>query len=333
MDKDSEYLSFPTIFCGERRPENSERKVPVSYSTVAKWELRCQDRRVARAVPNIFYKLKKLQIKQIQDSAFISLRKCKTKGKKYTAGELKSEDYLNKLIHLDEGFRVLRNLRGSPPYFEKCKKDLFAMIRQLGNPTWFCSFSAAETRWTHLLKTLGRIVEKKEYTDEEIKQMTWEQKSDLIQKDPVTCARNFEHMVQLLIRDVLKSNVAPIGEIADYFYRVEFQQRGSPHIHGLFWVKEAPQYEKSSNEEIVSFVDKYVTCHKPDTSSDMEELVNLQMHRHAKTCKKAGHKICRFNFPVPPMPKTVILTPLDNSCFDEEKQKRRKENAEKKRSS
>ena len=117
-------------------------------------------------------------------------------------------------------------MRGSPPYFEKCKRDLFAMIRQLGNPTWFCSFSAAET---HLLKTLGRIVEKKEYTDDEIQQMAWEQKSDLIQKDPVTCARNFDHMVQLFIRDVLKSTVAPIGEIADYFYRVEFQQRGSPH--------------------------------------------------------------------------------------------------------
>ncbi|KAL9951086.1 hypothetical protein ACROYT_G043682, partial [Oculina patagonica] len=329
IDKDSEYLSFPTIFCGKRRPDNSERKVPVSYSTVAKWELRCRDRRVAKSVPNIFYKLKKLQIKQIQDSACIALRKCKTKGKRYTAGDLKSEDYLNKLVHLDEGFRVLRNVRSSPPYIERCKKDLFAMIRQLGNPTWFCSFSAAETRWTHLLKTLGRIVENKEYTDDEIKHMTWEQKSDLIQRDPVTCARNFQHMVQLFIRDVLKSSAMPIGEIADYFYRIEFQQRGSPHIHGLFWVKEAPQYERSCNEEIVNFVDKYITCHKPGTSSEMEDLVNLQTHRHAKTCKKAGHKICRFNFPLPPMPRTMILTPLDSSCFDEEGEKLIKGNAEK----
>lgn len=161
-------------------------------------------------------------------------QKCKTKGEKYTAGDLKSEDYLNKLVHPDEGFRVLKNLRGSPPYFEKCKKDLFAMIRQLGAPTWFCSFSTAETRWTRLLKTLSKIVEKKEYTDNEIKQMTWEQKSNLLQKDPVTCARNFERMVQLFIRYVLKSSVMPIGEIADYFYRIEFQQRESPHIHGLF---------------------------------------------------------------------------------------------------
>ena len=244
MDKDSEYLSFPSIFCGKRRPENNERQVPVSYSTVAKWELRNRDRRAAMSVPNIFYKLKKLQIKQIQDSACISLRKCKMKGKHYTAGDLKSENYLNKLIPLDEGFRVLKNVRGSTPYFEKCKKDLFAMIRQLGNPTWFCSFSAAETRWSHLLKTLGKIVRKKEYSNEEIKEMSWEQKSDLIQKDPVTCARNFEHMVQLFIRDVLKSSIMPIGEITDYFYRVEFQQRGSPHIHGLFWIKNAPQCEK-----------------------------------------------------------------------------------------
>ena len=48
---------------------------------------------------------------------------------------------------------------------------------------------------------------------------------------------NFEHMVQLFIKeDVFKSNLMPIGEIVDFFYRVEFQQRGSPRINALFWV-------------------------------------------------------------------------------------------------
>lgn len=109
------------------------------------------------------------------------------------------------------------------------------MIRQLGKPTWFCSFSAAETRWTHLLKTLGKIIEKKEYSDDEIKQMTWEQKSNLIQKHPVTRARNFDQIVQLFIRDVLKSSVMPIAEIADYFYRVEFQQKGKPPFFMVYF--------------------------------------------------------------------------------------------------
>ena len=43
------------------------RKVPVSYSTACKWELRSQDRKVAQSVPNTFYKLKKLQIRQIRN--------------------------------------------------------------------------------------------------------------------------------------------------------------------------------------------------------------------------------------------------------------------------
>ena len=255
VDKHSELLAFPTIFCGKSRTENKDRIVPVHYSSVCKWELRNKDRRVAECIPNIFYKLKKIQIKQIQDSASVSLRKCKRHGKKYTAGDLKCVEAVNNLIHLDEGFRVLKNLRGSQPYFEKCKKDLFAMIRQLGKPTWFCSFSAAETRWTHLLKILGRLVDKEDYTDSEVNAMTWEKKSELIQKDPVTCARNFDYMVKRLISDVMKGDVKPIGEIVDYFYRVEFQQRGSPHIHSLFWVKNAPHYEVDSNERIVNFVD------------------------------------------------------------------------------
>ena len=47
--------------------------------------------------------------------------------------------------------------------------------------------------------------------------MTWQQKSDLIQNYPVICTRNFEHMVQLFIEDVLKSNLMPIGEMVDLF--------------------------------------------------------------------------------------------------------------------
>ena len=40
------------------------------------------------------------------------------------------------------------------------------------------------------------------------------------------------------------------------------------------------------------------------------------MHRHAKTCKKKGHNICRFNFPLPPMRKSVILKPLDHDNIE-----------------
>ena len=77
IDKDSEFLSFPTIYCGKRRADNKDRRVPDHYSTICKLELRSQDGRAAQSVPNMFYKLKKLQIKKLQGSASLSLRKCK----------------------------------------------------------------------------------------------------------------------------------------------------------------------------------------------------------------------------------------------------------------
>jgi hypothetical protein len=99
------------------------------------------------------------------------------------------------------------------------------MIRQLGLPTWFMSLSAAETRWIDLLRTLGNLLEKNQYSDEEILNFDWTKKSDLIKSDPVTCVRFFDHRIHTFIHNVLLSPHNPIGKVRDYFYRVEFQQR------------------------------------------------------------------------------------------------------------
>ena len=90
--------------------------------------------------------------------------------------------------------------------------------------------------------------------------------------------------------------------------------------------------KKDSNEDVVTFVDKFITCYKPNSSGEMENLVNLQMHRHAKTCKRSENNIhvCRFNFPLPPMLRTITLKPLEESSHDEKDSKLiKKKNSEK----
>ena len=44
QDENAEYLAFPTIYCGQKRPDNSERVHKVHYSDICKYELRCVDR-------------------------------------------------------------------------------------------------------------------------------------------------------------------------------------------------------------------------------------------------------------------------------------------------
>lgn len=54
------------------------------------------------------------------------------------------------------------------------------MIRQLGIPTWFCSFSAAETKWKPLLRVLAKLTKNMNYTDSDILKMTWFEKMNLL---------------------------------------------------------------------------------------------------------------------------------------------------------
>ena len=309
QDKDAEYLCFPTIFCGQTPPSRDERLVPVHYSDIVKWELRSVDRRAAQSVPNIFFKHKKLQMKQISDKVNLAVRRCKKRGQNITAAEARDSSYLDKLVNLDEGYYIFRQLRNSPAYLETRKKDIFAMIRQLSLPTWFMSLSAADTRWTDLLKMLAKLNDGIDYSEKELENLSWQEKTKLVQKDPVTCSRYFDHRVQEFLNTVIKSSCEPIGKLLDYFYRVEFQQRGSPHIHMLVWIENAPTLETNSEREIVQFVDKYLTCNTDNEKT--ANLVGLQSHKHSRTCRKKGKPICRFGFPLPPLPRTMLLYPLE----------------------
>ena len=183
-DKYSEEFAYPGIFLGQKRP-NTNRHTNVHYSEICKSELRRSDRRVAMCVENILFKTKKVQMKILLNQSQVALRKCQGNNGTIKAGQLKRKGAMGGLIHHDEGFWFLRALRGSPPYFQKAKKDIFA-IRQLGSASLFCSFSSAETQWTHLLKILGKLVNNVEYTDDELESLNWEEKCKLIQNDPVT---------------------------------------------------------------------------------------------------------------------------------------------------
>ena len=50
------------------------------------------------------------------------------------------------------------------------------MIRQFSLPTWFVSLSAADARWTDLLKMLVKLNNEVNYTDKDIEALTWQEK-------------------------------------------------------------------------------------------------------------------------------------------------------------
>ena len=137
------------------------------------------------------------------------------------------------------------------------------MIWQLGPASLFCSFSSAETKWIHLLRILGKLIDHKDYSGEDLENRTWDEKCRLIQSDPVTCARHFDYQFNTFLKQFLMKDIAPLGKIRDWFYRVEYQQRGSPHVHMLIWFENAPVFGVDKDEDVTAFIDKIITCRKP----------------------------------------------------------------------
>ncbi len=91
----------------------------------------------------------------------------------------------------------------------------------------------------------------------------------------------FDKCVEVLFRDLILSPAQPIGKVVDYFYRMEFQHRGNPHIHCLTWVEGAPVFEEDSDQEVDDFVSRYITAELPDKDASPElykKVTEVQMH-------------------------------------------------------
>ena len=89
----------------------------------------------------------------------------------------------------------------------------------------------------------------------------------------------------------------------------------------LIWLEDAPVYRCNNDSDVTTFIDKIITCKKPDNDPELVLLVNRQMHRHCQTCRKKSKAECRFNFPQPPMKSTTILHPLGDDVSEAEVRK------------
>ena len=95
--------------------------------------------------------------------------------------------------------------------------------------------------WPDLLYVLAKRAGM-DISVEDVDSMSSEQKHELLCSDPVTTARHFSQRFQKFIA-FMKSSSKPIGEVVDYFWQIEFQLRESPHVHLLWWVKDAPDLQ------------------------------------------------------------------------------------------
>ena len=78
------------------------------------------------------------------------------------------------------------------------------------------------------------------FTEDQVRNMTFQEKSKWLRSNPVTAARHFHYHLNTFFQKFLNSCANPLGKLTDYAIKIEFQARGSPHAHTLLWIEGAP---------------------------------------------------------------------------------------------
>ena len=56
-------------------------------------------------------------------------------SRQFKAAQAKSQEILSQFMRNDKAYSFMKNIRGSPPYYQRVFYDLLAMICHLGTPT------------------------------------------------------------------------------------------------------------------------------------------------------------------------------------------------------
>ena len=228
-------MSNPTKYPSGKYGLNTEKKTKLTAQKYFNQRLLNVDGRFAADIEYLLTAQYIVESKQVMDNINIAFRQTQGRlhrGQALTAGAVLNQQVISEMVQKDHAYQFLKNVRGSPAYFQKIMYDVLGMIRQLGLPTWFLTLSAADMQWPDVIQTIAR-----QYgtilTEDSVKSISFEEKSKWLWQNPVTAARHFQYQLNSLFNIFLKSSANPLGKLEDYAIRIEFQARGSPHAHTI----------------------------------------------------------------------------------------------------
>ena len=315
-DNEIEELAFPWLFPNGRNGLKTDRNPSVSVLQYFQNRLLGKQNRWRKDTTCIFWALNMYEQHKLQQCISIAVRKSTLHHSPSTQSKNRNPSQVDHNV-IDSSYTFIREIRGTAGYWKNILQNLLAKIRTLGPPTWFVTLSADDLHWPDLTSFL--------LSDENSTDVTVNS-AKLVMANPVMAAQHFvKRWKSLLKHIILNGKEGALGEVTDYFARVEFQNRGSPHLHIFLWIKNAPNIATLEGRKVFpQFIDQYVSTQIPNKEKDvlMNTLVStLQVHHHTTTCRK-GKSFCRFSFPRPHSIQTRIkpnINPIASKSFYETK--------------
>ena len=96
----------------------------------------------------------------------------------------------------------MRSVLGIPAYWKHFLYEELAMVKQLRIPTYFLTLSCADLKWNELSHITNKL-NNSNLTDEEIRNLTYQQRTKLLNDNPVLVTRHFQYQVQVFFKEIV----------------------------------------------------------------------------------------------------------------------------------
>ena len=162
-DPNFEAMSNPDKFPYAEGTFSTERPRKLTYRKYFNQRLLDIDGRFARVLDYLFVAQYIVEAKQVLDDGnnFVWRQK---PSRQFTASQARDQIVLSQFICKDKAYCFMKNILGSPPYYQRTFSDFLAMIRQLGTPTWFFTLSAADLNTSSMEISRMRVGMPRVYT-------------------------------------------------------------------------------------------------------------------------------------------------------------------------
>lgn len=223
--------TFPSLFPDGAGDFHQPRIRKVELGEYFTHLMRFRDGRFARHQLFPWFAFNTLQRQRTFAQSKIFVRQNHDAGR-MTAMELRDllEEGDERIAH--NMIRYGAKLRGTRAYWSQRRYELMDMIRVIGTPHLFFTFSAADLQWPDLHQHMPSELDIPPEDERGRKQ----QRRLALERNPHIAATYLDKRFQIFFKYVL----APTLGIKHFWYRYEWQERGSGHIHGLCWLKDAP---------------------------------------------------------------------------------------------
>ena len=98
-------------------------------------------------------------------------------------------------------------------------------------------YCAADLHWNELISITAKL-KGGNLQEEHINNMDFFERCTYLDMNPVLLARHFQYRVEVFFKVIITNG--PLGKVKYHAIRVDFQVRGSPHIHSFLWIVNAP---------------------------------------------------------------------------------------------